>query len=215
MNFIEKIIETIRNPKNAMKSVSEQPMIEEAVMIVGISAVVGALAAYIQSYKVTYVIEGFPDRSSSTTMAIFGILGALIGSFIIWFIIAGILHLVSMALGGEGKFHPQMITIVGYSFIPMIFSNLISITMLLIIEPMTITISPTNPTAMKELYESSFFMNSSIIEIIIQIWASIILFFGVREAHRLSTAKSAIVAGIPLIFIVMSLLWTFRSFGIL
>ncbi len=215
MNFTEKIIETIRSPKNAMKSISEQPMIEEAVTIVGISAVLGALAAYIQSYKVTYVIEGFPEMPSSTMMGIFGIMVALIGSFIGWFIIAGILHLVSMALGGEGKFHPQMITIVGYSFIPMIFASLISIAMLLIIEPMTITISPTDPTAMKGFYESSYFINSSIVEIIIQIWASIILFFGIREAHRLSTAKSAIVAGIPLIFIVMSLLWTFRSFGIL
>ncbi|VVB96002.1 Yip1 domain protein [uncultured archaeon] len=215
MNFTEKIIETIRSPKNAMKSISEQPMIEEAVTIVGISAVLGALAAYIQSYKVTYVIEGFPEMPSSTMMGIFGIVVALIGSFIFWFIIAGILHLVSMALGGEGKFHPQMITIVGYSFIPMIFASLISIAMLLIIEPMTITISPTDPTAMKRFYESSYFINSSIIEIIIQIWASIILFFGIQEAHKLSAAKSAIVAGIPLIFIVMSLLWTFRSFGIL
>ncbi|NJD76391.1 MAG: YIP1 family protein [Candidatus Methanoperedens sp.] len=215
MNFTEKIIETIKNPKNAMKSISEQPMIEEAVTIVGISAVLGALAAYIQSYKVTYVFEGFPEMPASTMMAIFGILVALIGSFIGWFIIAGIVHLVSMALGGEGKFHPQMMTIAGYSFIPMIFANLISIAMLLIIDPITITISPTDPTAMREFYESSYFINLNIIAIIMQIWASIILFFGIQEAHRLSAAKSAIVAGIPLVFVVISLLWTFRSMGIL
>lgn len=215
MNFTEKIIETIRNPKNAMKGIEQEPMIEEAVTIVGISAVLGALVAYIQSYKVTYVIEGFPDSSSSTMIAIFGILGALIGYFIIWFITAGIIHLVSMALGGEGKFHPQMITIVGYSFIPMIFANLINIAMLLITEPMTITISPTDPTAMKEFYESSYFINSNIIAIIIQIWATIILFFGIRDSHRLSTTKSAIVAAIPLVFSVVLLLWTFRSTGIL
>ena len=215
MNFTEKLIETIKNPGKTMKSVSEQPMVEEAVTIVGISAVLAALSAYIQSFKVIYVFEGFEVPPSSTVVDIIVIISALIGPFINWFIISGVIHLASMALGGEGKFHPQITTVVGYSFIPMIFAGLVSIAVLLAAESITITISPTNPTAMKEFYQSSFFMNLQIIEIVGQIWASIILFFGIREAHRLSSVKSAVIAGIPLLFVVVTLLWTFWSFGII
>ena len=65
MSFIEKFVETIKNPKNAMKSIAEQPMIEEAVAIVGIYDVLTALAGYVQSYKVTYIYEGFENMPSS------------------------------------------------------------------------------------------------------------------------------------------------------
>lgn len=107
MSFVEKIVETIKNPKNVMKSIAEEPLIEEAVMIVGLYAVLGALVAYVQSYKVTYVFEGLENMPS------------------------------------------------------------------------------------------------------------VILFFGVQSAHKLTTAKSAIVAGIPLAISIISLVWSFGSFGTL
>ncbi len=217
MNFIEKIIETIKNPKNAMKSIAEQPMIEEAVMIVGISAVLAALSAYILSYKVTYVFEGKENITSSmeTMIAVAGILGALFGSFILWPIFTGIIHLISMILGGEGKFYPQMMSIVGYSMIPSFFSGLISVAMLLMMEPTTITISATNPMASREFYSSPYFVASNLIGMIIQIWSSIILFFGVKSAHNLTSAKSAIVVGIPLAIIIAFTAFTLRINGVL
>ena len=109
MDFIEKIIETIKDPKSAMKYISEQPMIEEAVAIVGIYAVLSALAGYVQSYKVTAIYEGFENMPSSlqSITTIFTVVGGLAGAFIIWLVGAGIIHLISMALGGEGKLYPQ------------------------------------------------------------------------------------------------------------
>jgi hypothetical protein len=213
MNFIEKVVETIKNPKTAMKSIAEQPMIEEAVAVVGIYAILSALVGYVQSYKVTYIYEGFGNMPSSmqSAMTIFAVVGGLIGAFIVWLVGAGIIHLISMALGGEGKFYPQMMTVVGYSMIPLIFAGIISLVMLFMLEPMTITISRTNPMAVKELYNNPYIIASSIIGLIMQIWFSIILFFGIQSAHKLTPAKSAIAAGIPLAVIVISFVFSIWS----
>lgn len=204
MSFIEKISGTIKNPKNAMKNVAEQPMIEEAVAIVGIYAVLSALAGYVQSYKVTAIYEGFENMPSSlqSITTIFIVVGGLAGAFIIW-------------LGGEGKLYPQMVTIVGYSMVPMIFASIIALAMLLMLEPMTIIISRTNPTAVKELYNNPYIIASSIIGLIMEIWFSIILFFGVQSAHKLMPARSAIAAGIPLVVIVISFIFSVWSRGVL
>jgi hypothetical protein len=213
MSFVEKIVETIKNPKNAMKSIAEQPMIEEAVAIVGIYAVLSALAGYVQSYKVTFIYEGFENMPSSlpSIMAIFAVVGGLVGAFILWLVGAVIIHLISMALGGEGKLYPQMMTVIGYSMIPMIFAGIISLVMLFMLEPMTITISRTNPMAIKELYNNPYIIASSIIGLIMQIWFSIILFFGIQSAHKLTSAKSAIAAGIPLAVIIISFVFSIWS----
>jgi len=217
MSFIERVKGTISEPKKTMNTVSEQPMIEEAVMIIGIYAILTAAAAYMQSYKITYVFEGLDNMPSSVQsfMSISAIVAGLVVPFVLWFIVTGIIHLLSMAVGGEGKFYPQMITIVGFSMIPMILNGIISIGLFSIIEPMTITISPTNPMAMKELYSSPSFMVSSIAGIILQAWSAIILYFGIRSAHKISNNSSAVIAAIPLAFSVISLIWTFRGIGIL
>jgi hypothetical protein len=138
-----------------------------------------------------------------------------LGAFIIWLVGTGIIHLISMALGGEGKFSPQMMTIVSYSMIPLIFGGIISLLLLFASEPMTITISRTNPMAAKELYNSSNFLISIIIGLLFQIWFSVLLFFGLQSAQNLSSEKSAVIASIPLAITVISLLWSFQSMGIL
>lgn len=196
-----------------MKSIAEQPMIEEAVAIVGIYAVLSALVGYVQSYKVSYIYEGFENMPSSlpSMMAIFAVVGGLVGAFIVWLVGAVIIHLISMALGGEGKLYPQMMTVVGYSMIPMILAGIISFVLLFMLEPMTITISRTNPMAIKELYNNPYIIASSIIGLIMQIWFSIILFFGIQSAHKLTPAKSAIAAGIPLAVIVISFVFSIWS----
>lgn len=138
MNFVEKITGIINNPKETMKNIAQEPLIEEAVMIVGIYAVLSALMGYVQLNKVTYIYEGFENMPSSmgSIISITAIVGGLLGAFIIWLIGTGIIHLISMALGGEGKFSPQMMTIVSYSMIPLIFGGIISLLLVFSSEPM-------------------------------------------------------------------------------
>lgn len=129
--------------------------------------------------------------------------------------LTGVIHFLSLAAGGEGKFYPQMMTIMGFSMLPMIFNGIISIGLFSMMEPQTINISTANPTAMNELYSNSYFLVSMIVGIIIEVWSTIILYFGIMSAHKLSSNSSAIIAAIPLVFSVISLIWTFRGIGIL
>lgn len=202
MSFLDKIIGTIKNPKNAMKSIAEQPMIEDATIIVGIYAILNALVRYVQSYKISVVVT------------ILSIAGGLLSAFLIWLIFAGIIHLISMALGGKGKFYPQSMTVVGYSMIPMLFEGVIELALLFIMEPVPITVSTTNPITAEDVYNNPYLFVSSIIGIIMRIWVSILLFFGVQSAHRLTGAKSAIVAGTSLVISVISIIWSIWGRGV-
>ena len=216
MSFIENIVGTITNPKNEMKKIAEHPMIEEAVMIIGVYGILTAIAAYILSNKITYIIPGFDNTSSMRSLMILSsIVAALIVPIIIWLIGTGVIHLLSMAAGGEGKFYPQMLTVVGFSLLPMILNGIISIGIYSMIEPQVINISPSNPMAMKELYSSPSFIALALIGIIIQVWSTTILYFGIRNAHKISSASSAIIAAIPLVLSVISTAWSFRGIGIL
>jgi hypothetical protein len=206
MSFIERIIGTISNPKNTMKSIAQEPMIEEAVMIVGIYAALISIAAYLQSYKITMVFEGIPNMTSSmqSIMTISAIVFALIKPFIIWFMIAGVVHLLSMAIVGEGRFYPQVITITGYSMLPMILAGLVSIGIFLMIDPQTVLISPENQGPLKELYSSPIFLTSEFVGLIMQAWCTLILFYGIRTAHNISSNASAIICSIPIAFSLIS-----------
>jgi len=217
MNFVEKINGAVSDPKNTLNRIAEEPIIEEAVVIVGVYALLASVAAYIQSYKITYVFEGFNNIPSSMQflMTVSVIVGALIAPFIIWFIVAGVIHLLSLAAGGEGRFYPQVITIAGFSMLPMIFNGIISIGLFSLIEPQTIIISLANPADMNEIYSNPSFIVSGLAGIIIQIWSSIILYFGIQSSHKLSSNSSVIIAAIPLLFSVISLILTIRGIGIL
>ncbi|MDW7727361.1 MAG: YIP1 family protein [Candidatus Methanoperedens sp.] len=110
-----------------------------------------------------------------------------------------------MTLGGEGKFYPQMMTVIGFSMIPMLFGGIIGIALISMAEPMTITVSMANPPAAKVLLDNPYLFTSSIIGTLMQTWTAVIIFFGVQSTHKLTSGKSAIVAGIPLVFSILSI----------
>lgn len=215
MSFIERIKGTILEPKNAMKSIAKEPMIEEGVMIVGIYAALISIAAYLQSSKITMVFEGVPNMPSSmqSIMTISAIVIALITPFIIWFIIAGLVHLLSMAIGGEGRFYPQVLTITAYSMFPLILTGFVSIGIFSMMEPQTFNLSPANPGALKEMYSSPIFLASEFVGIILQAWCTLILFYGIRAAHNISSNASAIIASIPFALSLISMVFTLWGLG--
>jgi hypothetical protein len=219
MKFGEKITGIITNPKETMKNIAAEPLIEEAVMIVGIYAIIGALAAYIQTSKIKIVFVNVkPEMQSflpneSTTMMI-AIVSALVGPFILWLIGTGIIHFISKAFGGEGKFSPQLITAAGYSMIPHIIGVVLSLALYLNMAPVTITMDMTNPKSGNGMM-TPFLYEMSIINLILMLWAGMIFFYGVQSVHKISPGKSAIAVGIPLAFSILMILWNLRNIGML
>ena len=219
MNFGEKITGIINNPKETMKNIAQEPLIEEAVMIVGILAIISAIAAYIQSYKINIVFENvtpemeafLPDKS--TTMMI-GIVSALAGIFIMWLIGTGIIHFISKAFGGEGKFSPNLITAAAYSMIPQIIGIVLTVALYLIMDPVTVTMDMTNPRSGTGM-TNPFLYEMTIINLILMLWAGLIFFFGVQSVHKISSDKSAIAVGIPLAISIIMMLWNLWNVGML
>lgn len=209
LSFFEKIIGVIRNPDHETKSIAENPMIEEAVMIMGVYAALGAIFAYILSINMKIDIEGFENFRS--TFTIITTVFAFITVFIFWLITTGIIHFLSIASGGEGKFYPQMMTITGFSNLPLIPSVIINIGLFLIIGPQTMPVSPGNPIAANN--QEMFF--AQIAGIIFQIFSTIILYYGIKNVHNLSSRTSGIIASIPLFFSLISLILTLQGPGIL
>ncbi|PWB52752.1 MAG: hypothetical protein C3F06_07540 [Candidatus Methanoperedenaceae archaeon] len=213
MSFVERVKGIISEPKKYMNNISDQPMIEEAVMIIGIYAIITAIGAYIQTYKMPNNFQGLDNMpySMQSLITISAIIAALIMPFIVWIIVTGVIHLSSIAAGGEGKFYPQMMTIVGFSMLPLIFNGIISIGFSSMMETMNFT----DATALKELYSNPYFLVQMLVGIIIDVWSTIILYFGIMSAQKVSSNSSAIIAAIPLLFSVISLIFTFRVIGII
>jgi hypothetical protein len=219
MNFVEKITGIINNPKETMKNIAQEPLIEEAVMIVGLYAILSAIAAYIQSNKINIVYENVPSGMESylpdkTTTMMIGIVFALAGIFVMWLIGTGIIHIISKAFGGEGKFSPNLITAAGYSMIPQIIGIVLTLALYLNMDPVTITMDMTNPRSGTGM-TAPFLFEITIINLILMLWAGIIFFFGVQSVHKISPGKSAIAVGIPLALSVLSNLWNLWNIGML
>ena len=103
VTFSEKIVSAAVLPYKDIEYVTEHPFIEDAVLIVGISAILVAISEIFSNQISSYL-------ELPLTIAYV---------YILWVSISAITQMISSAFGGEGELHPQMTTIVGYSMIPL------------------------------------------------------------------------------------------------
>ncbi len=210
MNLTGRIIGMITNPAETIKDISEHPYIEEAVLIVGITAVFSAISAYLLQSRIIY---DFSDIDTTGLEAIqlittvMPIVMALIGVLIMWVIAAGIVHLVSVALGGEGQF-TQMLVVYGYAYIPIMISVVIGMVMMNFIEPITITISSTGTpdSSMGQLTSNPLYQMSIASSYLLKLWSIGLVFMGVKQIHGLDTNKALIAVALPLLSLVFGIL---------
>ncbi len=132
---------------------------------------------------------------------------ALIGVLIMWVIATGIVHLVSVALGGEGQF-TQMLVVYGYAYIPIMISVVIGMVMMNFIEPITITISSTGTpdSSMGQLTSNPLYQVSIASSYLLKLWSIGLVFMGVKQIHGLDTNKALIAVALPLLSLVFGIL---------
>ena len=212
MNLLNKITGILIKPEETIKEISDRPYIEEAFLIVGIIAILSAISAYLM--PIIYDFSDLPPEAMeivkfSTT--VLPIVSALIGIIIMWIIAAGIIHFISVALGGEGKF-TQMLVVYGYSRTPLIINAVFGIILFSFIEPITITMTAAgagNP--MGEMLSNPYYVAIMIIGYIMQLWAIGLMFLGVKYVHNLSTNKALIAMALPILFFVLGIVTTLFS----
>lgn len=212
MNLLNKITGILIKPEETIKEISDRPYIEESFLIVGILAILSAISVYLM--PIIYDFSDLPPEVMeivTMTTTVLPLFTALFGVIIMWVIASGIIHFISVALGGEGKF-TQMLVVYGYSRTPLIINAIIGILLFSFIEPITITMTTAgagNP--MVELLANPIYMAALIFGYIMQLWAIGLLFLGVKFVHNLSTNKTLIAIALPLLFFVFSIVTTLFS----
>jgi hypothetical protein len=206
ISLINNITGMIASPGQAIEKIGQKPYIEEAVLIVGICAILSGINAYFAAKKFIYDYSDFDAQAveiMKTITPIITIIGAIIGVIIIWIIAAGVVHVIGIALGGEGKF-TQMLVIYGYAYIPVIFSLLISMILMSFVEPVTIAItaSGTPPDVMNVLMSNPYYQGSIIITYLMKLWSLGLVFLGVKYVHNLTSGRALIAVSIPLLFMI-------------
>lgn len=202
MDLVDKITGVLTNPKSTMKELADRPMIEEGLLIVGVNAAIAALSAYISLTKVIYDFGDIPGSGQELQMftSIMAIAMGLIWVFIMWVVIAGILHVVSLAMGGEGKFYPGMLVVFAYSMLPMLIGGIIE-AILLYMTPVVVTIDISgggtgtgNPMA--ALLNHPYYQAAMAIGLIANVVSLFLVFYGIQSIHKLSAKRTAVPVGI-------------------
>ena len=219
MNLMERITGMVMRPKETIEDISENPYIEEAVLIVGITAVFYAISAYLMQSKIIYDYVDM-DVSDLATLKLITtvtpIIMALIGVFVMWVIAAGVVHLISVALGGEGKFI-QMLVVYGYAYIPIIISTVVGIILMNFVDPITITVSSTGAAnnSMADFMSNPLYQASLVSGTLLKLWSIGLVFMGVRHIHGLSGNRALIAVALPLLSLIFGIAMALFSSSIM
>lgn len=129
-----------------------------------------------------------------------GIIGGLMGVFLIWLITAGVFYLISCLYDSEGSFK-RAVEFVGYGYVPSIFSAFVGLLVLYSILP-SMDFSLQNPHLMQQNVEQIMANNpllwlSQIIGILCTLWSGNIWIFALSHARNMSTKNAALTVAIP------------------
>ncbi|WP_174590417.1 Yip1 family protein [Methanocella conradii] len=209
MNFIERITGMITKPDETTKDIAKEPRIEEGLMIVGIYMIFMILAAYFSFSRVKYTgsIQGIEASTLALYMMLVGIVGAIATVLIGWLIVTGIVHILSMFFGAEGKFYPGMMTLIGYTAIPLIIVTIISI-VLTLMTPVTVYDFSQGTQAAKSAYSNPITILNTIVTLLGSIWTAYMMVYAVKNGEKLEMKSALIVVGV---LFIGNLLLTFGS----
>jgi len=144
-------------------------------------------------------------------------IGALVMTFIIWLIAAGVFYLISFLFKGQGSFN-HVLEVVGYGYLPQVAGSLITVVAAVIFIPgitvPTLTKAALEDPAMIEQVTKAFMHDpammmltqiTTLVSIVFMLWSAHIWIFGMKHARGLSPRDAAICVGVPIVFYVLYL----------
>jgi hypothetical protein len=151
------------------------------------------------------VVESMPEVAALVSVVgIASAAGALIGTIIIWFLYTAVFYGISALLGGEGSFK-RSLQFVGYGFIPLTVSSLISLAGMQSIIDKLQSVDFTQGTASTDLFANDPVMQTmTIIGVIFMLWSTNIWMFGMKHARSLTTRNAFIAVCLPLVISLLS-----------
>jgi hypothetical protein len=212
MKFIERISGMITKPDETTKDIVNEPRIEEGLLIVGIYMILLIIGAYLTFSRISYTgeLQGISASTVATIALISGLAVVIVESLIGWPILTGVVHLMSMFFGGAGKLYPHMMSLIGYTALPLIVVAIISILLSIIIpgDVTTIDISGTTQVSTQNALNNPVTIIGLIVTLAGSLWTAYLMAFAVKNGEKISMNNAYVVVGV--LFIV-NLVLTFGS----
>lgn len=202
----------ITKPDSTTKEIAAEPRIEEGLLIVGVYMILLLIGSYVSMTHLQYIgsVGGVDASMLKTISLVTAIIEAIIVALIGWPILTGIVHVLSMFFGGDGKFYPGMMTLIGYCAIPLIIVTILSIIVSLFMP--TVTVDLTSPastqSATSSMLGSPLGIVSAIITVLGSLWTAYMMAHAVKNGEKLSANNAYIIVGI---LFVVNLIITFGS----
>ncbi len=210
MNFIERVMGMITKPDDTTKDIEKEPRIEEGLMIVGIYMILAVLGAYLSFTRIKYTgsIQGVDVSALATIILITGIAGTVATVLIGWPIITGAAHVLSMFFGAGGKFYPNMMTLIGYTTIPLIILTVLSMILTLLSPVTTIDMTTGAMSATTGLFSSPIQIIGLVLTLLGSAWTAYMMLYAVKNGEKLEMKNAMIVVGV---LFILNLLLTYGS----
>jgi hypothetical protein len=190
-DLLENIFGTLCTPASTFRRMLEErtPVTIAAIVVLIASICSGVGSILTQSAVMSMFTEfpgfepaapGFEEMMFSPTASI---ILSVVGGFISWVVIAGILHVVAKVLGGKGAF-TEMLVLMGFAMLPNIFQAPIGLVVI--------------------LYGG---LAGAFIAMglggILAIWVLILDVLAIREAHKFSTGRAIATFVLPIVVLIV------------
>jgi hypothetical protein len=216
------MLEVLTNPNGFFEArMKEAESLKIPLLIVLISGLISGIAAFlITGITLEIIRETLPPEAQSIAMTVGGIsafIGALVFSLIIWVVFAAVFFGISALLEGEGTFK-RTLEFVGYGYIPMIISGIISAVIMYNFISTAQIPHVADPTELADVLTNWLTTNpmvrlSSIVGILFMLWSANIWVFGLKHARNLSTKNALITVGIPVVLYILYSVWQLGVLG--
>lgn len=207
--------ELLLNPRGFFEElIKEEVSLKIPLVIVLILGIISGSTAAAISGLTIQLLPSEAAAMGSVIMA-FGVVGGIIGAFLMFLIWTVIFYGISALFKGQGTFK-RTLQVVGYGVLPQIIGGLIS-TPIIYIYVSGISVPEVSDPALiqqvlLELMASPMMQLASLIGILFLLWSASIWIFGVQAARNLTQRDAIITVGVP---VAIYLVYTVISLGVI
>jgi hypothetical protein len=171
--YLQRITQILFDPEYTTSTLYDSPRLVEAFIIVSLYAFATSFDSFLAGYL----------RTDTISIGLISFLVSTLTTFLLWFILAMLLHFSAELLGGLGEF-PSTLGFVGLGTAPLIFTSIISILLTII----SVTFFP-------EEEDRVFPLLASGLTVIGMAWGSpgVICYFGLKQAEKLHPLRAFVI----------------------
>lgn len=192
--------EVFFDPKNFFERTD--PGLSGPIMVVAIAGLASLLASALPATYMTSQLSGEQAETMRLVMIALGGLGGFIAPFLIWGLVAGFGHVISIKYGGTGEF-AETATYTAWGFIPFIIGYaFMAITRYAAVQQIT---PPSTVDEMQvvgaEVSQFALYRAGGVIIAVLTLWSAFIWAVGVHESRGIELREAMLSIAVPVVLV--------------